>query len=392
MNSDNAITLKAHRMVFDIGGSLIKLAFIENWEKNNGNDDFLSLLANIAEESGKSIALKSTDDDHDNRLVFHLFKMNRSTVKRLIESIGLYSCRIFNKETDTIALCGNGHSLFKADLESILHGKIKDIQVSPSEFLLSYAGIKIMNSFTIGSENPIKFYTYSNSAIEKSAFPLSTMLPIETIDKRYILVLVGTATSIILVDGNHVKYLEHSNISGSTYLGLCKLICNYKTFKEATKASEKGCNRNLDFTMSDLLSASNRSMEEFDSEMKTSNVRTNQDIAPDTEFCISSFGKYDQDLGKAARTDVANAILKMVTNSFTLNTFQKAKAYDCKQVVYTGSFFDGNPYAAYVTSKLLRYLSNNRIEAVFTDQCAFVNCIGSFYDFEISKTNFDSLM
>jgi pantothenate kinase len=400
MSLNNQELLMRYRLVFDIGGTLMKLAVLE--ESNDGDpkfQNFLNSLNDIAEEKRESIILKNVNKN----LAVHLFTISKAsaTLKKLLDVIALHSSEIFDGEKNQISMCGSGIQAYKSDLERILEGKIKPVEVRPVEFLTSFAGIQVLSSHLEEDNKREKFYTYEmltdiadleQVKLCEPVFSGFGRVPVECIDDRYILVLLGTATSIVLVDGKSVTYLEHSNVTGSTYLGLCKLVCNFKTFKEATRASERGENKILDFTISDLAAATNKSIDDFDAEMKKANIRTDQVETPDIDFCISSFGKYDQSLGKASKTDVANAILKMVTNSFTLNTYQKAKAFDCKQVIYIGSFFTNNPYAAFVTAKLLRYLSKGKINAVFTKHSGYVNCIGSLYDFSADDIIFKSTM
>ena len=167
-------------------------------------------------------------------------------------------------------------------------------------------------------------------------------------------------------------------------MGLCRIICNCEIFEEAASLAKNGDNKRCDFTVGDMLTQNRSSFESFSDLMYQNNVTAGLSQDPDFNFIINSFGKLAKidhvHLETIKPSDYANAILMMVINAYTLNGFNLAKVFKCKQIMFAGTFFQNNDFAKYKTTMLLNYLSNSEIQAVFYDNIAFINAMGCFFD------------
>lgn len=413
-------------MAIDIGGSLIKFVYIiylnnEKYTKNSAlvinfvnklNEISVNRIKNTYQFNKKNKICPYFNNCENVEIYFYIFERTKKTVDFLTNLINDYSQYIFDSNHSKILFTGSCASLLQNELNKRLIGKVKSIDIIKLEYLATYGGIKILQSLS-DYNNHAEWYTYekkSNSAVqgessEQSKYENYVKTSIDSIDDQFILLYIGTGTSILHIEHDKITYLQHFNISGGTFFGLCKLLCNFSTYDETIRATINGNNKVIDYTMSDMIEGNKDMLNEIKDTMKEYNVTETgtKDMAPDLDFIVNSFGKSciiknDSNnnntnvIDTFNKNDLANAVLLMVINSCTLNACQFAKRFNCKQIVYAGSFLFKNSYAKYKAAKLTRYLSNDHIKAVFTDKESFINAIGCLYDSRFNNIKFESLM
>ena len=360
----------------DIGGLLIKLAYVEYLHRGDHiyNKErvaaFLNNLNEISSSNSKNIELIYKEF----KIYFYL--IDKSLTSELVHLIHAYSDCIFTSINHKLVLTGTCSISLKNELKNCLEkNKFNSIDSVPLEFISSYYGIEILNCLNKKTEN--MWYTFEKNMCRKN---------VNNIENSYVLVNIGTSTSILYITNSDVEYLMHFNISGGTYFGLCKLFCGIQKFEEAIQASELGNNKSIDYTMNDLIQCNKENSKTTECESNTNEL--------DIDFIINSFGKLNIEENNYNKNDIANAILLMVINSCSLNASYFAKKYNCKQILYAGSFLFNNNYAKFKIATLVSYLSKNSVEAVFSDKDAFLNAIGGLYNYHDinNKINFKSCM
>jgi pantothenate kinase len=397
--TDNIID-ESSIMSIDIGGLLIKLVYVKYYNKirqmnEEKIDEFLSNLNDISLSNVKNKRSKNENFE----IYFYLF--DKPTSVKLLNFIVTYSDYIFFiPNQHKITLTGTSANNFKRELKTRLGNKINSIESIILEFYSSYGGIEVIKS--LNYETGHEWYTYDKLKTMSESCQYENYIQkfVENIDDSFILVYIGTGTSVLHITRNQVNYLLHFNISGGTYFGLCKLLCNFKTFEEAIKSSEIGNNKLIDYTMYDMIDGNKETLNEITDTMKESNATEcgATEDGPDVDFIINSFGKLnisnliDNDMKNIDKNDIANAVLLMVINSCTLNACHFAKKNNCKQIIYAGSFLLNNNYAKFKIAKLARYLTNDVVSAVFSDKDAFMNAIGGLFNYKDYKINFNSCM
>lgn len=383
-------------MTIDIGGSLIKLVLVEYIDSDKTINEFIKCLNGLS-TNYQVLTTKNNKYFNNKTIKLHFFLINKSNdiLGRIADETSKYSQIFLNNNTNNISITGACSNVLKKEFSKKFENGIININTIPLEFFTSYAGVVILNEINGINKNEIFKYDKIQEG-ETGEYNGYKRVNIDSIDNSYVFMSIGTGTSILYINNNKVTYVQHSNISGATYLGLCKLIGNCNTFEDAVKASEQGDFKKVDYTMRDLICDKKENMDAIAETMKESHVTESGNAeGPDFDFIINSFGKYtlDGNLKESiSKNDLANATLMMVINSCSLNAYHIAKLNSCKQIVFGGSFLSMNNYGKFCAAKLIRYLSNGKMDALFFDKDAFINAVGCFYDFEVNKVEFESFM
>lgn len=147
--------------------------------------------------------------------------------------------------------------------------------------------------------------------------------------ERYLLVSVGTGTSIMLVDGMAVTRLGGTALGGGTVLGLGALLTGTKDFASLTALAARGARREIDLLVSDIYRAG--------------------EIPLAGDLTASSFGRVARDLAegrdglwRAAPEDLAEAVMGLVGENVALLSAGLAAAAQVRRVVFAGSTLRGN--------------------------------------------------
>lgn len=141
-----------------------------------------------------------------------------------------------------------------------------------------------------------------------------------SMDEPFILVNVGTGTSIHYVNGNEQKRLLGTGIGGGTLVGLAELLTGEKDFEQIARLAGEGDRAKLDLQVKDIYG---------DSQSPILGSLT-----------ASNFGKAaDQD---ASKQDRIAAITGMVAETVTLLSTQAADCCEASSIIYIGSTFSNH--------------------------------------------------
>jgi type II pantothenate kinase len=169
----------------------------------------------------------------------------------------------------------------------------------------------------------------------------------------YLLVSVGTGTSVMRVDGAEVVRVGGTALGGGSVLGLAALLLGEHEFEEIVALAAKGDRRNVDLLISEIY----------------------RDFPGD--FTASNFGKPALRNGSTPkREDLAAAILGLVAENVGLIAASLAAAHPVKQIVFGGSTLRGNPAMRDVAGLMARMRG---YEPVFLERCEYAGAVGALH-------------
>ncbi len=167
----------------------------------------------------------------------------------------------------------------------------------------------------------------------------------------YLLVSVGTGTSVMRVEGVEVARVGGTALGGGIVLGLGALLLGCGEFEEIVALAARGDRRNVDLLVSEIY----------------------RDFPGD--FTASNFGKPALRGGaKPEPADLAAAILGLVGENVALIAASLASAHAVKQIVFGGSTLRDNPLMRGVADQVTRM---NGYEPIFLERGEYVGAVGA---------------
>jgi type II pantothenate kinase len=176
---------------------------------------------------------------------------------------------------------------------------------------------------------------------------------------RYLVVSIGTGTSILLVDGETVTRVGGTALGGGTLLGLSAGLLGTSDFDEIAKLAQDGSRRSVDLLVSDIYPAGG--------------------IALPSDLTASNFGKYARRLRAGEhidRADVANAIMGLIAEDISLVCTALSTATQVERIAFGGSTLRRNPALA---EMLGRFLRGHGKDPVFLPNGEFAGALGALH-------------
>ena len=136
--------------------------------------------------------------------------------------------------------------------------------------------------------------------------------------ERYLLVSLGTGTSILAIDGPRVTRAGGTGIGGGTALGLGKLLLGVERFEDLTTLAARGDRRRVDLLVSE--------------------VYPEMDTTVGRNLTASNFAK----LESTRPEDLAHGLMGLVGETVVLVSLGLARAAGTETVVYCGTTLTGN--------------------------------------------------
>jgi type II pantothenate kinase len=137
--------------------------------------------------------------------------------------------------------------------------------------------------------------------------------------ERYLLVSLGTGTSVLEIAGDSFQRVGGTALGGGTLLGLARLLCGAGTFAEATALAARGDRGRVDLRVGD--------------------VYPEGGIALPPELTAASFGKLDS----SEPADLAHALMGLIGENIGIACAAIAHARSVETLVFGGSALDANP-------------------------------------------------
>ncbi|WP_067726088.1 type II pantothenate kinase [Oceanobacillus damuensis] len=170
---------------------------------------------------------------------------------------------------------------------------------------------------------------------------------------NYIVVSIGTGTSIFHVTQTNFERVTGSGIGGGTLIGLGSLITGKKEFKELVKAAANGKHENSDLLVKDI-------------------------YAPEVpplfgDLTAANFGKaHDHEL--ATTNDHMAALIQLIAESTILLATQAAAMKNAQKIVFVGSTLNGNKPLKDALSSFQNIMP---YEPVFLEKGPYAGAIGA---------------
>ncbi len=174
---------------------------------------------------------------------------------------------------------------------------------------------------------------------------------------RYLLVSVGTGTSILLVDGASVTRIGGTALGGGTLLGLAAGLLGISDFDAIAALAQNGSRKSIDLLVSDIYPAGG--------------------IHLAGDLTAANFGKYARRLrdGEAIeRADVAHAIMGLIAENISLVCTALSAATQVQRIVFGGSTLRSNPALAEMLGNFLR---GHGRDPVFLPNGEFAGALGA---------------
>lgn len=178
--------------------------------------------------------------------------------------------------------------------------------------------------------------------------------PPPAVEDRYLLVSVGTGTSVLLVDGIAVSRVGGTALGGGTVLGLSTALLGIDDFERLCQLAEKGDRARVDLLVSDIYGAG--------------------EIPLIGDATASAFGRLARGRAEVSTEDLAAAVMHLVAENVALVCHGLSAATQTRQVVFGGSTLRNNPALARVLTTITEQLGR---EATLLPDGEFAGAVGS---------------
>lgn len=174
--------------------------------------------------------------------------------------------------------------------------------------------------------------------------------------ERFVLVNVGTGTSLYLIDGAERPRLGGIGLGGGTIVGLTGMLCGVRDYAEIARLAPLGDREAVDLTVGQIYAPAQ------------------PPIAGD--LTAANFARPLPPEGGAQPQDYAAAVIGMVAEIVTTVGVQAAKLHGASTVVYVGSSYENNALLHELT---VRFTAMLGCEAVIPDRGSYSGAVGALY-------------
>jgi type II pantothenate kinase len=175
--------------------------------------------------------------------------------------------------------------------------------------------------------------------------------------ERYLLVSLGTGTSVLLVDGISVSRVGGTALGGGTVLGLCAALLGTGDFERVCKLAESGDRSRVDLLVSDIYGAGEIPL-----------------IGNATASAFGRVARNDQSASPLSPEDLAAAVMHLVAENVALICHGLCAASQTHRVVFGGSTLRHNPALGRVLTNITSQLGR---EATLLPDGEFAGAVGS---------------
>lgn len=175
--------------------------------------------------------------------------------------------------------------------------------------------------------------------------------------QRYLLVSLGTGTSVLLVDGLSVSRVGGTALGGGTLLGLAAGLLGTSDFETVVALAKKGSRREVDLLVSDIYRAGG--------------------IPLAGDLTAANFGKLAPRLAageRVAPADLAHALMGLLGENVALVCAHLAAAAQVRRIVFGGSTLRGNDALVEILGGITRALGR---EPVFLPRGEHAGALGA---------------
>jgi type II pantothenate kinase len=174
-----------------------------------------------------------------------------------------------------------------------------------------------------------------------------------TLPQRYLLVSLGTGTSVLEIDGGTVQRLGGMALGGGTLLGLARLLCRAESYAEVAELASRGQRGRVDLLVGDVYPGVDLAA-----------------IGLDPGLTASSFAK----LASREPQDLAHALMGLLGENVAIASSAMAHSRAVETLVFGGSALEGNPTLQEI---LRRTVEMSGREAWILPDGAFCGAVGA---------------
>jgi type II pantothenate kinase len=171
-----------------------------------------------------------------------------------------------------------------------------------------------------------------------------------TLPSRYLLVSLGTGTSMLEIDGREVRRVGGTALGGGTLLGLARLLCRTESFAEVVELAARGQRGRVDLLVRD--------------------VYPEGGIALDPDLTASNFAK----LASREPADLAHALMGLLGENIGIAAAAVAHARSLDTLVFGGSSLEANPTLQEILRLTIQMMGR---EALLLPEGAFCGALGA---------------
>lgn len=343
----------------DVGGSLVKVVFFD--PKDATRDEMVTLKR--IRRYLKSSKAYGTTGKRDVRLEMPNCVINkregslhfiRFATSQMPEFLTMAKSKRFADTINTVCATGGGAYKFEEDISKKL-----GITLHKTDELDSIIyGISYIDKFNSERECYFLDNPLDDAKCVKVPYDFSQPYP-------YLVVNIGSGVSILAVySATSYSRISGSSIGGGTFLGLCCLLTQCKTFDEAIKLAKAGSSTKIDKLVKDIYGGGYPKF----------------NLSGDT--VASSFGHMNmaEKRKDVKREDLARALLEMVTINIGSIARMCAANEDIDRVVFIGNFLRVNKLSMKLLSYAVNYWSKGAMKALFLEHEGYFGAVGCFVE------------
>jgi type II pantothenate kinase len=167
---------------------------------------------------------------------------------------------------------------------------------------------------------------------------------------RYLLVSLGTGTSVLAVDGEGGRRIGGTALGGGTLLGLSELLLGVESFEKLAELAARGDRRPVDLLVGDIYPSGG--------------------IPLPPDLTASNFAK----LESRRPEDLARAIMGLVGENVALICGGLARETDADGILYCGSTLCGNPALEEILAQVNGMMGK---QSHFLEKGAYCGAVGA---------------
>lgn len=341
----------------DIGGTLVKVVFFDPKEAIKDEEATLKRIRRYL-RSSKPYGATGKRDTHlempncvINKRAGSLHFIRFAT-SQMPDFLSMAKTKRFASTVSTVCATGGGAYKFEQDIEQNLGIKLHKTDELDSIII----GIHYIDKFNSDRECYYLENPLDDAKCVKVPYDFSQPYP-------YLVVNIGSGVSILAVySSNSYRRVSGSSIGGGTFLGLCSLLTQCKTYDEAIRLAKAGSSRKIDKLVKDIYGGDYPKF----------------NLSGDT--VASSFGHMNapEKRKEVKRNDLARALLEMITINIGSIARMCASSEQIDRVVFIGNFLRVNQLSMRLLSYAVNYWSKGAMKALFLEHEGYFGAVGCF--------------
>lgn len=343
----------------DIGGTLVKVVFFDPKEATKDEDVTLKRIRRYL-RSSKPYGATGKRDMHlemancvINKRAGSLHFIRFAT-SQMPEFLSMAKSKRFADTVNTVCATGGGAYKFEEDIKKNLGIELRKTDELDSIII----GIHYIDKFNSDRECYYLENPLDDAKCVKVPYDFSQPYP-------YLVVNIGSGVSILAVySSNSYSRVSGSSIGGGTFLGLCSLLTQCKTYEEAIRLAKAGSSRKIDKLVKDIYGGDYPKF----------------NLSGDT--VASSFGHMNmlEKRKEVRRNDLARALLEMITINIGSIARMCAASEKIDRVVFIGNFLRVNQLSMRLLSYAVNYWSKGAMKALFLEHEGYFGAVGCFVE------------